>query len=720
MERQWSRALLVSLIMILSSLAGCLDAEENTPEPVTIPGDNNTDNNTSDNEIVQIQPFGNVMVSTYHVGELVSAVAGEHVTIEYMSQNNIPVHDYEPSVADLIRLQESDLFFYHGLGLEPWAESTLSSLGTNAPPSYMTHAMPSGQVTLDYESMLISEICEHMSEGPYEATTLVMDDSNLPEIHAEHNVHTLSFPEMDDDHDGHNGTEEHDDQDDHDGHDGHDGHNHGTPEKVIENPVNCPTDTVISIFHLEEGVYILEFEAEEEDAFDMIALKMGGGHADHDHEGHDDHDDHEGEEDYCHNTITHENYDSNEIDCEAAGHVWMEVDDDHDDHNETDDHDDHDGHDDHDDYDFDEATPQEIIDLFDSNNDNHLSWDEFWTIWTDDDHDDHDDHNETDDHDDHNDEDSLRDLFNASDENGDQLLDLLELGHFIEELGRDHNEHKGHVGYVSIHIDQEGDYGFALPMDVEFHILMGEDDHDDHDDHDEGLCHDTTTHENVDLNEADCENAGHVWMEGEHEDDDHEDDDHDDESNNTIIAEDGEDISYDPHSWLDPLAFEAQLNIVLEKLILTFPDGTSNFTTNANSYKAQLQTLDDAYEDAFGVSGTCSVGGHEKTIVANHNAYSYISNRYNIEIITVHGLDPEGEPSPQDIIGVVEHIDEKGISVLFVEEYTSQNAVNSIVEDTGVSIEKLYTMEMAPIDSNDNYISMMTKNLNNLVNGIGC
>jgi len=244
---------------------------------------------------------------------------------------------------------------------------------------------------------------------------------------------------------------------------------------------------------------------------------------------------------------------------------------------------------------------------------------------------------------------------------------------------------------------------------------MGEDDHDDHDDHDEGLCHDTTTHENYDLNEADCENAGHVWMEG-----DEEDDDHDDESNNTIIAEDVEDISYDPHSWLDPLAFGAQLNIVLEKLILTFPDGASNFTANANSYKAQLQTLDDDYEDAFGVSGTCFAGGHEKTIVANHNAYSYISNRYDIEIITVHGLDPEGEPSPQDIIRVTEHINEKGIVVLFVEEYTSQNAVNSIVEDTGVSIEILYTMEMAPSDSDDNYISMMTKNLNNLVNGIGC
>ena len=162
------------------------------------------------------------------------------------------------------------------------------------------------------------------------------------------------------------------------------------------------------------------------------------------------------------------------------------------------------------------------------------------------------------------------------------------------------------------------------------------------------------------------------------------------------------------------------MDVVLEKLILTFPNGTSNFTENANSYKAQLQTLDNDFVAAFGDSGTCSVGGHDKTIVANHNAYSYMSERYDIEIVTVHGLDPEGEPSAQDIVNVINHIKENEITVLFVEEYTNENAVNSIVEDTGVSIKKLYTMEMAPIDTNDNYLSLMNKNLNNLVNGIGC
>lgn len=366
------RALSVSMILILSSLAGCLSDDETT----VVPDENNLDD--------LVINYGTVMVSTYHVGELVSAVAGDSVTLEYMSQDNIPVHDYEPSAADLIRLQEADLFFYHGLNLEPWVDSTLSSLGDDAPPSYMTHTMPSGESDLAYESMLVSDLCELMTDGPFESTTLGMM-------------------------------------------------------------------------------------------------------------------------------------------------------------------------------------------------------------------------------------------------------------------------------------------------------------HDDHDDHD-----------------------------------DHGDDDHGDDGDE-IVAGEGEDaFTYDPHSWLSPIAFEAQLNLVLDSLSSTFPDGSELFTENAASYSSQLMDLHERFTAAFGVDGTCDMAGQDKTIVANHNAYSYMSVQYDIDIITLHGLDPEGEPSPADIAEVVESIEEKGITVLFVEEYTDQTAVNSIVEQTGVSLEILYTMEMAPSDSNDDYLSMMNKNLENIVSGCGC
>ena len=652
------RALSVSLILVLSSLAGCLS----------------DDTEISDTDM-EIESYGTVMVSTYHVGELVSAVAGDQVSIEFMSQENIPVHDYEPSASDLIRLQQADLFFYHGLNLEPWVESTLSSLGDDAPPSYMTHAMPTGQTTLDYESILVSDLCELISDGPFESTTLGMMSVDEHDDHDDHG-----------DDDDHSDDDDHDDHgdDDHDDHDEHEGHEHAGAEKIIMNPEACPADTTIQVFHMEAGEHVLEFESEHDEDFNMAALKMLGGHAHHEHDDHgdDDHgddnhtDDGHGDDihddEMCHNTETHENYESTEEECEAAGHVWAEDEDHgeemchntetHENYESTEEECESAGHDwmEHEDHNLPEIHAESVA--------HTLSFPE----------DEHDDHSDDDDHGDDN---------HTDDGHGDD----------DDHSDDDHSEEEGHheVGAVVIHIEVEGDYGFALPNDVELFVLMGEgghDDHDDHDDHsDEGDAHD------------------------DHSD---EEDEHNDEGGEIHADDDEEVFNYDPHSWLSPLAFEAQVNVVLEKLMMTFPDGNTVFTENAEAYNLQLGALDDSFNAAFGEDGTCA--GQEKTIVANHNAYSYMSVQYDIEIISLHGLDPEGEPSPQDIANVVEHINEEGITVLFVEEYTDQTAVDSIVQETGVTIEILYTMEMSPSDANDDYMSMMNKNLDNLVDGIGC
>ena len=309
-------------------------------------------------------------------------------------------------------------------------------------------------------------------------------------------------------------------------------------------------------------------------------------------------------------------------------------------------------------------------------------------------------------HDDHGEEMSqLMAIFNESDVNNDGLLNLTELEHFIHEVVEfdDHDGHEEHyqVAFATLHIEEEGDYGFALPSGIEYFILMGEGGHDDHDDHghdDHGDDHD------------------------DHGDDeDHSDEeDHSDDGGEIVADEDEEAFDYDPHSWLSPVAYKAQIDVVLNALTTAFPEGEADFKANAEAYSAELDTLDANYTAAFGVGGTCEASNTEKTIVANHNAYAYISERYDIEILTVHGLDPEGEPSPADIAEVVEQIEEKNLTVLYVEEYTSTSSVDSIVEQTGVTIKILYTMELPPKDSEDTYLTLMNKNLNSLVEGMGC
>ena len=101
----------------MSSLAGCIGTD---------------DKDDKDDELQEGQ-YGTVMVSTYHVGEIVKAIAGDTLNVQMMSQTNIPVHDYTPTLDDIVRMSDADLFLHHGLGLEPWVESTLEGLGSEAP-----------------------------------------------------------------------------------------------------------------------------------------------------------------------------------------------------------------------------------------------------------------------------------------------------------------------------------------------------------------------------------------------------------------------------------------------------------------------------------------------------------------------------------------------------------------------------------------------------------
>jgi len=384
--------------------------------------------------------------------------------------------------------------------------------------------------------------------------------------------------------------------------------------------------------------------------------------------------------------------------------------------------------------DSDVPSPEQALIMGDVNDDEHISWDEFWNAWGEDEHEGHhddDDGNHSgmvcynmtshtvdngyttesdceaaglmwtaatggpggddghDAHDEH-EEETLMEMFNESDMNSDGLLNMSELDHFLEDMDAWQNPP---MGYITLHVGAEGEYGFAHPADLEFHVVMAGDGHEGHDDH-----------------------AGH----DDHGDEDGHDEDEEGHDEDGDDHEGEETLNYDPHSWLSPLAFNAQVTVVLDGLNAAFPDGETDFTANAAAYSAQLLALDTAFDAAFGTDGVCMAGGHDKTVAANHNAYSYIAVQYGIKFMTVHGLDPEGEPSPEDVAKVVEFIKEEGITVLFVEEYTDQSSVQSIVDETNVEIKILYTMEMAPSDADDDYLSMMTKNLENLVAGIGC
>ena len=665
MNMQTSKPLLLALMLIASSLAGCLG---NTDE-----GDDS---------------LGTVMVSTYHVQQLAEAVGGDLVDVQLLSPSNIPVHDYEPTASDVITLGTADLFLYHGLGLETWVDATLDSMGSSAPKAVSTHAMPDGDIALEFEAILIADLCEHLNEGPYETMNLTAEEEEHEEHEEDHHVVVVHYPD--------NTSVSLEVEDHADWPENATGWNLTTAAFTAN---NITWNATLGTWgHMVTGIGGVEADAswywslyvwnETGDHWDVSQVGIDDvmlnetehiawapstvDHAmiaepHHDEEEHEEHDHHEGHE---HHTAE-ESIDSPEacpadtmihiyelekgehvLEFEATGietfdlvvlkmggaHAHHHHDHGHDDHGDDDhgddDHDDH-GDDDHDDH-------------------------------GDDDHDDHGD----DDHDDHGDEGpeihaehvAHRLSFPEHDDHGEE-------DHDDNASDEDHAEH----GMITLHVDAEGDYGFALPHDVTMHVLKGEG-HDDHDDHDE------------------------------HGDEDH-GDDHDDHGD--------EEARFDPHSWLDPLAFRAQIKVVRDAMIEAFPEGEDTFTANAEAYMAELVELDQG----FTALSECTLD----EVAANHNAYSYMAERYGLEFVTVHGLDPEGEPSAADIEEVVEKIEDKELEYFYIEEYTNAESVDSLIEQvSGVEVLILYTMEMAPKSSEDNYLTLMQKNLDNLQRGLQC
>lgn len=103
------------------------------------------------------QPY--LLVTTFALYDLASAVAGDKMSVEMLIPFGVDVHGFEPTPKDMVRLDGAELFIYSGAGLEPWAHN----LGGSRSKLDISHAV--SLVTLEDASHEEHEAhegaCEH-------------------------------------------------------------------------------------------------------------------------------------------------------------------------------------------------------------------------------------------------------------------------------------------------------------------------------------------------------------------------------------------------------------------------------------------------------------------------------------------------------------------------------------------------------------------------------
>lgn len=82
-----------------------------------------------------------VVASTPIIADLVRQVGGDRVQVESILPANADPHDFEPKPDDIIKVEDAQAIFTHGLHLDDWAKDLIENSGTSAPVYVTTHGI---------------------------------------------------------------------------------------------------------------------------------------------------------------------------------------------------------------------------------------------------------------------------------------------------------------------------------------------------------------------------------------------------------------------------------------------------------------------------------------------------------------------------------------------------------------------------------------------------
>ncbi len=77
---------------------------------------------------VSVSARPTVFVSVFPLYDVVKLIGGEAIELKQLVPHGVDAHGYEPSPRRIADLEKTDLFFYIGLGFEPWAEKAVINL----------------------------------------------------------------------------------------------------------------------------------------------------------------------------------------------------------------------------------------------------------------------------------------------------------------------------------------------------------------------------------------------------------------------------------------------------------------------------------------------------------------------------------------------------------------------------------------------------------------
>ncbi|WLR48103.1 zinc ABC transporter substrate-binding protein [Halobacillus litoralis] len=181
------------------------------------------------------------------------------------------------------------------------------------------------------------------------------------------------------------------------------------------------------------------------------------------------------------------------------------------------------------------------------------------------------------------------------------------------------------------------------------------------------------------------------------------------------LTSEGNEGEEDPHAWLDVRNGIKYAENARDGLIKVDPANKEVYEKNAEEYIAELKALHDKAVEQFN-----EIPKEERVLVTSEGAFKYFSDAYGFQAEYIWEINQENQGTPEQITRIVDIINDKEITGLFLETSIDPRSMEAVSNETNVPIMgDVFTDSLAePGEEGDTYISMMESNINTIKEGL--
>ncbi|RMH75583.1 MAG: zinc ABC transporter substrate-binding protein [Calditrichaeota bacterium] len=139
-----------------------------------------------------------------------------------------------------------------------------------------------------------------------------------------------------------------------------------------------------------------------------------------------------------------------------------------------------------------------------------------------------------------------------------------------------------------------------------------------------------------------------------------------------------------PHYWLDPLRGKIIARNICEGLIRLHPELEAEFRANLADFQQRIDTRLKVWQRQMApLKGV--------KIVAYHNSWPYLEERFGFDIIAFIEPKPGIPPSPKHLVKIISLMRKHRVPLIIIEPYYSQKSSQLVASKTGAKVVELAT-----------------------------